>query len=67
MKQIKYKELKEKVAEEIIEHFAEYRKSRKELEKNPAEVKKILADGAKHAAIVAKKTMMEVRKKVGIR
>jgi len=67
MKTIKYKELKEKVADEIIEHFAEYRKARKALEADPAQVKKILADGAKRAEKIAKATMTEVRKKVGIR
>lgn len=67
MKKISYKELKEKVAEEIIEHFALYRAHRKSLEKDPAKVKKILADGAKQAEKIAKATMIEVRKKVGIR
>lgn len=67
MKKISYKELKEKVAEEIVEHFAEYRKSRKELEKDPVKVKKILADGAKQAGKTALQTMKEVRGKVGLR
>jgi len=67
MKKISYKELKEKVAEEIIEHFSLYRKHRKALEADPAKVKKILADGAKQAEKIAKATMTEVRKKVGIR
>lgn len=67
MKKISYKELKEKVADEIIEHFVLYRKHRKALEADPAKVKKILLDGAKQAAKIAKATMTEVRKKVGLR
>ncbi len=67
MKQIKYKDLKEKVAEEIIEHFALYRAHRKALEKDPKRVMKILEFGAARASKIADATMTEVRKKVGIR
>jgi tryptophanyl-tRNA synthetase len=64
---ISYKELKEAVAKEIVEHFALYRKNKKALEANPEKVKKILSAGAASATKVAQKTMEEVRKKVGIR
>jgi len=64
---ISYKELKSAVADEIIEHFELFRRHRKELEKDPAKVKKVLSDGAKVAAKVAEQTMTEVRKKTGIR
>lgn len=67
MKKISYKELKEKVADEIIEHFSLYRKNKKALEADPDKVRKILSDGAEAAAKVAAKTMEEVRKKIGIR
>lgn len=67
MKKVSYKELKEKVADEIIEHFSLYRKHKKALEADPAKVRKILSDGADRAARVAAKTMDEVRKKVGLR
>ena len=64
---IRYKELKEAVADEIIEHFELFRRHRKTLGTSPEKVRKILADGAKSAAKIAKKTMAEVRPRVGIR
>jgi len=67
MKKISYKELKEAVADEIIEHFSLYRQHRKALEKNPEKIKKILVAGAAEARKVAATTMDEVRKKIGIR
>jgi len=66
-KQIKYKDLKEAVAEEIIEHFSLFRRKRALLEKDPVKVKKILLAGAKQASKIAQITMEEVRKKVGLR
>jgi tryptophanyl-tRNA synthetase len=66
-KKIRYKELKEAVADEIIEHFELFRRHRKTLGTSPEKVRKILADGAKSAAKIAKKTMAEVRPRVGIR
>lgn len=67
MKKVSYKELKEKVADEIIEHFSLFRRHRKELEKDPKKVMKILELGAQKARKVAIDTMEEVRRKVGIR
>jgi len=64
---IKYKELKETVADEIIEHFHLFRRKKALLEKDPIKVKKILLAGAKHASKQAQATMADVRKKVGIR
>lgn len=64
---IKYKDLKEAVADEIIEHFSIFRRKRALLEKDPEKVKKILLAGAKNASKEAQLTMQEVRKKVGIR
>jgi len=67
MKQIRYKELKDAVAKEIVEHFALYREQKKKLEKNPQKVMKIFAAGAAKAQKIARATMDEVRKRVGIR
>ncbi|MBI5222447.1 MAG: tryptophan--tRNA ligase [Candidatus Magasanikbacteria bacterium] len=63
---IRYGDLKQAVSEAISEYFADFRKRRAALLSNPSQLKKIMAAGAKKAGLVAKKTMAEVRKKVGI-
>ncbi|MCK4592534.1 tryptophan--tRNA ligase [Candidatus Parcubacteria bacterium] len=65
-KDIKFSELKDALAEDIGNYFAPFRKKRKELEKNPEEVKKILNEGAEKARIIARETMREVKEKVGL-
>lgn len=64
---IRYGDLKAAVADAVGTHFADFRARRKELLANPAEIDRILADGAERARAVAQKTMGEVRKLVGIR
>lgn len=64
---IRYGDLKAAVAEAVGNHFADFRDRRQELLANPAEIDRILADGAERARAVAQKTMGEVRKLVGIR
>jgi tryptophanyl-tRNA synthetase len=64
---IKYGELKKLLATRIAEYFAEFRENRKKIAKNPKKVWDILAAGGKKARAEAKKTMTEVRKKVGLR
>ena len=59
--------LKEDLASGIADHFATFRKKRKELLKKPKYLEKVLLDGAKKARKVAEKKLMEVRKKVGVR
>ena len=61
---LKYSELKQKLAEDIIEYFAGFRQKKKKISDAAAE--KILAAGAKKAKIVAAKTLAEVRKKIGL-
>src|SRR5690606_29117640 len=63
---IKFSELKEVLAEDIIEHFAEFREKRKELLSNPAKLAEVLADGAERARGIAQQTMLEVKKKIGL-
>ncbi|MFH0952348.1 MAG: tryptophan--tRNA ligase [Patescibacteria group bacterium] len=63
---IKYSELKEQLAKDIADHFADFRKKRAELAKKPDEVKKILADGAKQARKIAQATLHEVKEKMGL-
>lgn len=67
MQPMKYAELKKLTAERIAEYFADFRQKRKKLEKNPDKVWAILEAGAKQARSVAKKTMTEVRTKIGLR
>lgn len=64
---IRYGDLKAAVAEAVGNYFADFRARRKELLANPAEIERILAEGAERARAVAQKTMGEVRKLVGIR
>lgn len=64
---IKYGELKKLVALRIAEHFAAFRAEKRKLAADPERVKAILADGAKRARTVAKKTLEEVRRKIGVR
>lgn len=63
---VRYSELKETVANRIADHFAEFRIERKKLLAKPSAVKKVLAAGAKKMQKVARETMKEVRKKVGL-
>lgn len=63
---LKYAEFKPRLAELIADYFSDYRKKRAELAENPAYVKKVLADGEKKAAIIASKTLEEVKEKIGL-
>jgi len=63
---LKYSEFKPRLAELIINYFADYRKKRAELSKNPEYIKKILKDGAKKASAIAEKTLKEVKEKIGL-
>jgi tryptophanyl-tRNA synthetase len=64
---IKYAELKRLVATRIAEHFADFREKRKKLAARPKKIWDVLDAGAKEARGVAKKTMTEVRERIGIR
>lgn len=64
---IKYGELKKLAALRISEYFAPFRAKRQALAKNPKKIRAILDAGAKKARSEAKKTMAEVRKKIGLR
>ncbi|KPJ84650.1 hypothetical protein AMJ57_05825, partial [Parcubacteria bacterium SG8_24] len=63
---IRYSELKELVARRLTERFADFREKRAELLKNPKQVEKILAGGAKKARGLARKNLSEIRKRVGL-
>lgn len=63
---IKYSELKEVLADNISEHFAEFREKKHKLLSKPKLLKEILAEGARKARLTASKTMEEVKQKVGL-
>lgn len=64
---IRYGDLKQAVADAVIKEFAEFREKREELLGAPEKIEEILEKGAKQAGKVAKLTMEEVRKIVGVR
>jgi tryptophanyl-tRNA synthetase len=61
-----YADFKKDLAETIIEGLANFREKRKELEKNPQKVEKILENGAKKAQKIARQTMKEIKTKMGL-
>ncbi len=61
-----YAEFKKDLAEIIIKGLADFQKKRKELEKNPRLVQKILAEGQKKAQKIAQETIKEVKIKMGL-
>jgi tryptophanyl-tRNA synthetase len=60
-----YGEVKKRVAELMLEYFEPYRAKRAELEENKDEVRKVLAEGAERARVVARQTLRAVREAVG--
>ncbi len=62
-----YSEFKAVLGELISDHFASFRKKKAELIKKPATLVKILDAGSKKAGLIAKKKIIEVQKKVGLR
>lgn len=63
---IHYAELKKTLAENISGHFSEFRKKKHEYMKSPREMEQVLAKGEQKARITAHKTLLEVKKRVGI-
>lgn len=63
---IKYAELKAQLAEDIARHFAAFRERRKELADNHRYLEEILGKGAKEARAIAKKTLGEAKKVMGL-
>ena len=61
-----FSKLKNALAKDIASHFKNFREKRRELEKNPEEVKKVLNDGTQKAREIAQKTMKEVKEKIGL-
>lgn len=66
LKNIKFSELKEALAKDIAEHFAEFRAKKQELLANPGQLAEILGEGAARARMVAQETLLEVKQKTGL-
>ncbi len=63
--QLKYGELKSQLTKDIVHYFADFRKRKKML--SATKVKKVFEQGSSVAQKVAAKTMIDVRKNIGIR
>ncbi len=61
-----YSEFKSSLAALIADHFADYRKSKKQLLAKPATLKQVLAMGSAVAAKTANRKIAEVKKRVGL-
>jgi len=63
---IKYSELKEKLAEAIYKELKPIQEKRKFFEENPEFVEGILAEGRKYCSKIAKETLQEAKKAMGL-
>lgn len=63
---IKYQELKNELAETIYNELKPIQKKREELEKNSKYVDKVLEEGAKKAQEVARETLVETKRAMGL-
>jgi tryptophanyl-tRNA synthetase len=64
---LRYGELKPAVAEAVVADLGPVRARREELLAHPDQVWDVLDDGARRARAVAKETLVEVRRKMGLR
>lgn len=64
---IRYVDLKDLAAARVGEHFADFRKKRAAILKNPTKVRAVLKRGGAKMQRIANATMREVRKKCGLR
>ncbi|MFA5107657.1 MAG: tryptophan--tRNA ligase [Patescibacteria group bacterium] len=65
-KTIRYSELKETLAEAVVKKLQPFQKKRAELAEDPKAIWKTLADGAKKARPIARHTLAEVKRKMGL-
>jgi len=64
---LRYKDLKDSLAEAIYKDLEPIRQKRKELEAKPDYVAEVIKDGAARARKIAQKTIDEVKEKTGLR
>jgi tryptophanyl-tRNA synthetase len=62
----KYSEVKETLAEVIADYFSDFRRKKAQLMQDPAQIKKILSEGATKAQLIAAETLNEVKAKIGL-
>ena len=63
---LKFSELKEALAKNITNYFAEFREKKKELLDKPEYLAEVLGEGARKARKVAGETLSEVKEKIGL-
>jgi len=63
---IRYSQLKEELAKAIYKELQPIQKKRALLEKDSSSVERVLEDGAKRARKIAKKTLAEIKEKMGL-
>ncbi len=63
---LKFSELKETLAADIAEYFAEFREKKQALLSNPQNIAEILGQGAHKARGIASQTIFEVKQKIGL-
>ena len=63
---VRYSELKAELSVAIYEHLRKIQEKRRAYEKNPGEVERIMAEGARKAEKVANKTLYEVKSAMGL-
>lgn len=64
--ELRYVDLKQQLAEDIIAALTPIRERRAELLAKPEQVKEVLRDGAERARAIAREVMAEVREKTGL-
>ena len=63
---LRYKGLKEDLAQAIYKELAPIQERRRRFEKNPKLIAEILEDGRRYCAKIAKETLLEVKKAMGL-
>jgi tryptophanyl-tRNA synthetase len=63
---IRYSEMKEALAEDLVSALAPVRAASQELAAKPEFVREVLREGARRARLVARRTMVEVKLKMGL-
>ncbi len=63
---VRYGDIKREVSEAIFNELKPLQEKRRELENNPDYVNKVIMEGAQKAREVARKTILEVRQKMGL-
>ena len=63
---LKFSDLKETLAKDISEYFAEFRQKKQELLAQPQRLAEILGDGSSRARAIAHNTLLEAKEKIGL-